>query len=343
MGYREERLKDDLTVLARGRARFPTPPDAVVVEATNMGLQAAVDSLGPNGGVIDLPSGTSVAVDGSYSTPLVLPGGVWLRGRGRTTSIIGSPILQVGSSCGYIDLAIRPPNVAYGLRIFNSGNFLARTFFRNVNVGASFANAGDGPVDGIQLDGAGVLMGDELTCAFCTGYGLLVDSTASVPNTTLDFQTCSFVQNGLHGVHLTNSLTLARFKGGNMEDNGLLMSGTTAREFFCENSSCVELEGVDFERSNVVNLTVPTADEMVEFQNTNAVSIIGCNFVMGNSKATRSWIAQGCTALSYGKGNRYEGFGAVGVLRVSETCTNVVNLGGNHIVSGGGWLEDYSR
>jgi hypothetical protein len=313
-----------------------TVPSAAAGLDSGLSLQDAVDALGSSGGRIDLGSGTYYSDPASPTTPLVVPGGVYFHGHGPDATIIGSPILVTGAHTGFEDLCARAPGAAYGIKIFSSGSFLSRCFFRRVTVGASYHGAGDGPVDGIQFDGAGVLLAQQLTAAFCTGNGLLADSTvANFPNTTLKFDTCSFVKNGLYGVSLAQSLTIAEFQGGNMENNG---SG----ELLASSAAGVSLLDVDFERGDSQD-PPPSINNVVEMQNCNMVSINGCNFVK-TSGATRAFLLAGCSGGGIGSGspNRFEGWGAVGVGRISETCRNI-HRGVNHIFNGSGWLEDYSR
>jgi hypothetical protein len=335
MSYREDRLREEMTVWARSRRhRFSRPSFAVGVPS--MGLQAQVNALGANGGTVEIGDGLFYAVTNSPATALIIPGGVTILGQGMGASIIGSPIVMNGSQSGLVHLTARAPSATVGVRIYNGGSpFIARCFFDHVFVGASFKDAGDGPVNGIELDGTGVLMAEQLTCAFCTGHGLLADSTGLEPNTTLLGDCCSFVQNGGFGVRLLQSLTIAKFTGGNMESNG---SG----ELYAENAGVISLDGVDFERGPYGNPPVspPSINNMMEMQNCNSIRLVGNNWVK-TSSATRSWLLQGCSSIEY-EGNRFEGFGAAGVLRISESCTGV-RRGVNHIVGSAGWIEDYSR
>ena len=331
--------------VAVSRWGLSTIPTAAIGLSTTTGLQEVVDAFGGNGGRIDLggSGGIYYADPDDPSVPLTMPGGVEILGAGRTATIIGSPVLISGAGGGLEDVWVRPDGTAYGIRIYNGGAFVARCFFRRVLVGATFKGAGDGPVDGVQLDGAGVLLAEHLTCAFCTGYGLIADSTGAEPNTTLKFDVCSFVQNGTlngggpgvntgGGVRLLQSMTAAEFNGGNIEDNAV-------NDFYAENAALLSLLGVDFEHS----VTHFTLTNVAEFQNCNTIAIEGCNFLKTGG-ATRAYSIQGCNGVSIGMGrpNRYEGWGAVGVGRIGETSRNVAR-GADHIFNGAGWIEDYSR
>jgi len=305
------------------------------------GLQAAVYSLPTTGGTIAIGDGPYYGDPLNPTSTLLVDRPVEFLGLHPERSGIASPTLVSSFRCGWRKLYVRPPGAAYGIRIYNQGNFLARCWFDNVTIGALNPLGTDGPITGLYLDGAGVLWGKHLTCANCTGDGLLVDNTAgNQPNTTLDFNSCTFNLNGNYGVNLVTSLTIASFKGGNMEDNGLLMSGTTGRELMANGVASIHIEHVDFERGTVAGVTVPSIDEMLEFQNCNAVSIIDNNFQNG-SKATRAFFMSGGQGGRYAD-NRLSGWGAVGVLRISETCHNI-EQGVNHIFGGGGWIEDYQR
>jgi len=330
--------------IAVSRWGLETIPTAAIGLPTTTGLQEVVDAFGGNGGRIVLGGGggTYYGDPDDPSVPLTLPGGIEIAGAGQTATIIGSPVLMAGSSGGIEDLSVRPDGTAYGIRIFSSGVFLARCFMRRLFVGASSHGAGDGPVNGIELDGAGVLLAEQVTAAFCTGHGLLADSTvALMPNTTLKFDCCSFVKNGLYGVKLMQSLLLAEFCGGNMENNtdpgavGLPNGG----ELYAENAAGIFLQGVDFERGDAMDAP-GTINHAVEVENCNTIAIERCNFVK-TGNATRAFLLGGCNGASI-RGNRFEGWGASGVCRISETCTNV-HVGPNHIHDGSGWIEDYSR
>jgi hypothetical protein len=332
MSYREDRLREEMTVWARSRRhRFSRPSFAVGVPS--MGLQAQVDALGGLGGTVEIGDGTFYAVTNSPATPLIIPGGVSIVGRSMAASIIGSPIVMNASQSGLAHLAARAPSAAVGVKIYNGGSpFIARCYFDHVFIGASYHGAGDGPVVGLQLDGAGVLMAEQLTCAFCTSHGLLADSTGFEPNTTILADCCSFVKNDGYGVRLLSSLTLAEFNGGNMENNGL-------GELWGESVAGVTLNGVDFERGDSQD-PPPSITQLVELQNCNTVRILGGNMVK-TSGASRGFLLAACNG-GIVEGIRFEGWGAVGVARISETCTNI-RRGVNHIHNGGGWIEDYSR
>jgi len=311
-----------------------TIPTAAIGLDTSLDLQDVVDAFGGNGGRIELGGGGGVyyARVSDPTIPLTLPGGVEIVGAGRTTTILGSPVLVQGASSGLEDLFVRPDGAAYGIRFYNGGAFVSRGFLRRVLVGATTHGAGDGPINGIEMDGAGVFLGEHVTVGFCTGHGLLVDSTGAEPNTTLQFDCCSFVKNGLYGVKIMASCTLAEFRGGNMENND---SG----EFYAESSSGIALMAVDFERGDTLDPPA-TVDRLVDITNCNNVAIERCNFLkIGN--ATRAFSIAGGGGMTV-RGNRFDGWGTVGVCRIGETCTNV-HVGVNHIQNGSGWIEDYSR
>jgi hypothetical protein len=309
---------------------------AVISVNPGDGLQAVHDSLPASGGTIAIGDATYYANPLNPSTPLVITKPIEIFGMGGSISGIGSPILNASSSVGFSKLFMRPPGAAYAMRIYNGGTFTPRCWFNHVFVGASFNGAGDGPVDGIQLDAAGVLLAEQLTVAFCTGQGLLVDSTGAEGNTTLKFDMCSFVQNALYGVKITTSCTVAEFNGGNMESNGSIVLGVpVGGEFYAENCGVVAILGVDFERDP----TDVAINNIVEFENVNSVRIIGNNFLKGS--AVHGFLMAGCASGRYEE-NRFEGWGAAGVCRVAETSQNI-SQGVNHLVNVGSWIENYSR
>jgi hypothetical protein len=301
-----------------------------------MGLQPIVDSFGGLGGKIQIGRGTYYGDPLNPTADLVLPSNVEINGVAKDTSIIGSPVLMQAGNSGLSDLAVRPPGAAFGVKIYNGGSpFISRCYFRRVLIGASFKGAGDGPVLGLVLDGAGVLYAEQMTIASCTSHGLLADSTGSEPNTTLKFDSCTFNLNGGYGVRLLQSLTIAEFNGGNMEDNDL-------GEVYCEAAAGLFFRGVDFERGPYGSppVTPPSVADVIEMENCNTIVIEGCNFLKVSS-VTRAIGLGGC-AGGVIEGNRFEGWGTNGIFRVGETCKDF-RVGENRIHSGNGWIEDYSR
>jgi hypothetical protein len=114
-------------------------------------------------------------------------------------------------------------------------------------------------------------------------------------------------------------------------------------EFYAESAALISLNAVDFERGPFGSppVTPPTVNNVVEMQNVNTVEILGCNFLKLSS-ATRAFLLAGVGPLRHG-GNRFEGWGANGVYRISENCSGVVKVSPNNIVGSLGWEEDYSR
>lgn len=305
-----------------------TTPPTTASAVEGQSLQPIVDAM-TNGGLLYLTGGSFYADIASPSTPLTIPSTkpIIIRGVHTEKTFIKSPILIEAFRCGLEDLTVRSAaGAAYGVKIFRSGAFVARCWMNRVVIGATYEGAGDGPVRGIILDGAGVFLAHRVTSAFCTSDGMLVDSTSVEPNTTLKFDMCSFVGNGGYGADLAASCSIAEFNGGNMEGNAL-------GELRANAMNNLRLIGVDFEPQDVYT-------NAVEATNCNPVEIIGCSF--GKiSGATRAIFLQGGSGHIV-EGNRFNGWGTVGVVRISEGATNA-RVGVNVIADGSGWIEDYSR
>lgn len=309
----------------------PIPPSSLAVRIGD-GLQEAVDALPAGGGTLELAGGGTLYADpSSPATELALNKPVRFIGQSMDTTIIGSPILQSVGRCGYEHLTVRPPAGAYGIKIFNSGVFLSRSWFKHVFVGASSDGAGDGPVLGVVFDGAGVLKADQLTIAFCTSHGLLVDSTAAEPNTTLLMDCCSFNVNGGYGVRCLQSLTCAEFNGGNMEDNDL-------GELYAQSVNGLHLSGVDFERG--LSGSPPSVGNIIEFDTVLHWTIDKCNFAMSGGTATRGLLVS-AGAGGYLGTCRWEGWSNQGIIRIGETARNI-RVAPQRIVTTTNWIEDYS-
>jgi hypothetical protein len=315
-----------MTVLTWGTPAAPAPSNELDPAD---GLQPMVDALSSVGGVIELPdAGTYYADPGSPTTPLTIddPGSIIIRGRGQNATKIGSPILCRTDRLGLEHLTVRPAGQAYGVKFALAGQFLARSWMKDVFIGASSAGAGDGPTDGLILDGNGVFLAHQLTCAFCTGHGLLVDSTSVEPNTTLKFDMCSFVGNGGYGAKLLASALIAEFNGGNMEQN-------TLGELYAESMNLLHLRAVDFETATAI------FGQQVHLVTSNPVIIDGCHFITAAGKATRAVLAQSCVGVEI-KGSRFSGWSAAGVVRIDENSTK--SHVHDNILLTNQWIEDYS-
>jgi hypothetical protein len=320
-----------IAVAKWGVSTVPTVPETL--DPAN-GLQPIIDDMAGSGGVISLGEGTYYGDPGSPSTPITIPStvNVVLRGIGVGTTIIGSPTLIGSTWCGLEYLSVQPPGGAYGVKVYDGGAFRPRNWMKHVSIGATSSGAGDGPTDGLILDGAGLLLGDHVTVAFCTRHGLLADSTGAEPNTTLKFDACSFVGNGTggtgYGVKLLASMTDFEASGGSMEGN---VSG----EFYADSASLIHLQAVDFESGESKN-------NQVEIQNSNSISLVANNFVKNSGTIPHAILIQASNGIEIDGSNRFEGFGAIGLVRLSASCTNA-HIGVNHIYNGAGWMEDYSR
>lgn len=298
------------------------------------GLQAVVDAA-PGGSQIWLGAGTYYAVIGSPTTPLTIPStkyGMTIKGQSDVTTFIGSPILIQSGKIRLMDLAVDPGTTAYGIKIYNGGTpFISRCSFERIVVGATSQVYTAGPTNGLVLDGAGVLRATHSTFAFCAGNGVLIDSTGVEPNTTLQFDMCSFVGNGIHGVELLGSCSIAEFRGGNAEQNGRA-GAVTSREIKATSMNSLILHGFDFESNNVI-------DYQLEVTTCNPVEISSCNFVTGLAKAAHAAIFQSCAGVSFFN-NRFAGWGAVYIVHIDAGCSTN-NAYGNAIDTtlGTGWIR----
>lgn len=303
-------------------------------------LQPVIDSLGTAATII-LNKGTYYANSSSPSTPLTITNthhALRIMGMGDDYSVIASPLLIETSKVILDNLWVKPVGTAYGIKIFKSGSFLSRFVFRKVRVGATYQNAGDGPVNGVVLDGCGLLVAEQLNSSFNTDNGLLVDSTAAEPNTTLRFISCTFNGNGTagtpdigYGIKLLGSCSIAEFLNGNAESN-------VVGEFYADSMNNLRIIGFDFETG-----TTGIADQC-SIQNCNPVEVRGCNFMNTFSGgATRGLFIAGSHGVIV-ETNRFANWGAVGVARIAESCTHT-HVAGNLIEqsNGHGWIEDYSR
>ena len=322
-----------------------TPPTATLDPAN--GLQPIVDALAAagSGGIIELPAGTFYADPGNPATPLTIPAGAYdmlLKGIGAANTIIGSPILS-STRVRLSDFHCDPPaGSAYGVKIYNGGAFVASCRLDGIIIGDRAQFYFNGPTNGLVLDGVGVFQASNCTFAFCAGSGILCDATGTVPpndqpNTTLQFDMCSFVGNGIHGIKLMGSCTIAEFRGGNSEQNGRGGDANSC-ELYAEQMNNLRVSNFDFETNNVIN------NQML-VTGCNPVLVDNCNFVTGSGKATRAFIAFSTSGLRM-LANRTVGYGAVGAIRVSDDCINChVDPSNILTVTAGAypWIEDYSR
>jgi hypothetical protein len=78
----------------------------------------------------------------------------------------------------------------------------------------------------------------------------------------------------------------------------------------------------------------------VEINTCNPVRISSCNFASFSSAATRAVLVSGGSGVVI-ETNRTDGYGDVGVMRITEQTTNATVYG--NVLADGGWIEDYSR
>jgi len=301
-------------------------------------LQTLIDGVGA-GATIFLNKGSFYGAGGSGtpSTALTITSSHYnlkIIGMGMDYSIIKSPILVEAGRTGFTDLAVRPSGTSYGVRIYKVTAFTSRCHMQRVWIGASSLGAGDGPADGLQLDGAGIFHADHCLFAFNTSDGTLIDSTSTEPNTTCLFTMCSWVQNGDYGLKALASMSNLDVVGGNIEGNN---QNSGSGEVYCESVTNASFRGVDFEPSQTMTNTV-------EFQNCNPTLIEGCNFSVTAGTNTRAILIQGGLGHQIWN-NRFEGWDNKGVIRLS-TNTNNNWVGPNVFIDGGGgtgWVEDQSK
>lgn len=279
------------------------------------GLQGAINAL-PTGGIIMLQSGT-------YTGDITLSSGsMTIIGTGMTTILTGSVSITASNTC-LRDLQIRATGKAYGIKIYQSGGGVARCDLRNLYVGGTADNSnppvrdGNGPDNGLYLDGAIVSVVDHCTFAYCNTNGLYVNTSVSQFSTNVNsFRDCTFNGNGNYGVMIEKGsdgvagMMLHKFEGGNMESND---SG----EFYADFATFVIIRGVDFEcgKNHV-------GGQIIFMNGCQPVVIEDCNFVVsGGAVVTRFFQLTSCADASVRR-NRLSGTtwaqGAVGVF--GENC-----------------------
>lgn len=302
----------------------------VVPAGTN--LQPIIDGLSAGSHVLHLGSGTYYGDSSSPSTPITIAstkGNVQFKGLGPDYTLIKSPILSETARLGLIDLCVRPDGTTYGVKIFKSGSFLADCYMHRVFIGASSNGAGDGPVTGLVLDGAGLFLAEQVVVAFCESHGLVVDSTAAEPNTTLKFDMCSFVQNGTagsgYGIRILGSCSIAEFNGGNSE-------GNKSGEAYCESVNNIRFRDFDFESTE-------TFDYVVHLITSNPVVIDNCNFFSDGSQVG-AVLAQSCVGV-HAFSNRFDGWSNAGIIRFDATSSKC--HAHDNIMLNDCYTEDYSR
>jgi len=328
----------DITVSSSGASLSVDQFANCYIAEDGANLQTLIDGVG-SGATIFLNKGSFYGAGGSGtpSTALTITDSHYnlrIIGMGQDYSLIKSPILITTGRIGLRDLGVRPSGTSYGVKIYDSGAFVARCHMQRVWIGASSLGAGDGPTDGLVLDGAGLLHADQCLFAFNTGFGTLIDSTGAEPNTTLLFTMCSWVQNSKYGLKSLESLTNLDIIGGNIEGN----SQTAGYgEAYCEGGTNISFRGVDFEPGKTMTNTL-------EFQNCNPVLIEGCNFGVTAGTNTRAILIQGGLGHQIWN-NRFSGWDNKGVIRISSNVTNAW-VGPNVFLDGGGgtgWVEDQSK
>lgn len=325
----------------------PATPPATLDPAD--GLQPLVDAIAASasGGAISLENGTYYADPANPATPLTIPAAAYdmlISGTSAQGVVIGSPILVQAGKLRLADMHIDPPaGSAYGIKIYNGGSpFLSRCVFDRIIVGDRTQFYTNGPTNGLQIDGAGIMQCNNCTFAFCAGNGLLVDSTGVEPNTTLQFDMCSFVGNGQHGIKLSGSCSIAEFRGGNSEQNG--RAGTVGVpsdwcELYAENMNNLIFTGFDFESTNSGGTILKNA---VNIQSCRPVRFDGCNFLTPSANVSdRAILLQSTGGPSF-TGNFFSGHSAIGIVRFDPSCSGVV-FDKDNILPSDCWIEDYSR
>jgi hypothetical protein len=179
--------------------------------------------------------------------------------------------------------------------------------------------------------------------SFNTGSGLLVDSTVSVPNTTLRFTMCTFNGNGGYGIKLLGSCSIAEFLNGNAE-------GNTLGELSAASMNNLRIIGFDFESTGIEQVIL----YQVDINNCNPVTIMDCNFLTGvqdvddpspgATRVTSHAISINASGGVVIQGNRFAGFTSRPLIRVgNSTVTARVSENVFEQSLGYSWVEDYSR
>lgn len=309
------------------------PPYIYVAPEDTGNLQGIVNSLTAAGG------GDIWLGPGTYGGDLTIASdNMTLHGVGyNATTLTGSVTVATNGAVNVNDLTIRATGKSYGIKFYKSGQGVARCSMRNVYVGASASGAGDGPTDGIYLDGAILCTFDHVTSAFNTGNGLYIDtSNATYSSNVNTFRDCSFNGNGTgggggYGVKITKGsdgvagIMLVKIEGGNIEDN--VTGDVTA-----DQSTFIILRGIDFETNQS-----HVGGSIVTYTGNQPCIIEDCNFVAGAAATiTRFFIMTNC-AMGVVQRCRVSGAGtwsagAIGVF--SEGCIqctavdNILNAAG---------------
>lgn len=236
------------------------------------GLSQAASGGGPKfrgGGRIWLQKGTW-DTDITINHPWVE-----LCGDGEGTEILGK-VTVIATRTNIHNLCIRGVGKPYALR-FQRKQFAAgagnipRNTVRNLVIGASFQGAGDGPVNGVEIDGSWLNTFECVTSAFCTGHGWVIDSTTEEPSTTHTFIECSATLNALNGWEIRQSLTGGKWLGGSAEGNGY-GAPTTSHEINMASVISCSFKGVHIESTTALTLA------QVFMSNCSAITFEGNTF-----------------------------------------------------------------
>jgi len=235
---------------------------------------------------------TSDSADFRGGVRLWLQKGVWdtditinhpwieLCGDGEGTEVLGK-VTTFAQRTSIHDMAIRGAGRPYALRLKRNPALgfanMPRNLISNLVIGATFQGAGDGPENGVEIDGTWLTTFRHVTSAFCLGHGWLVDSTDSLyPNTTLGFECCSAVANAKNGWYVRQSLTCGHWIRGSVEQNGYA-DPALYHEMQLESVIDCTIEQVDFESS------VAFTTSAFALSTCNIGEIKNCNFVQSLS------------------------------------------------------------
>jgi hypothetical protein len=203
-----------------------------------------------------------------------------LCGDGEGTEVLGRVTVYAGQTKIH-NMTIRGAGKQYALRLMRNpaaGFYnMPRNSMSNLVIGASYQGAGDGPVNGVEIDGTWITDFSHVTSAFCTENGWLIDSTnALYPNTTLGFTDCSAVGNAICGWDVRQSLTCGHWLRGNVEQNGY--GGTPANNNEMRFASVINitLEQLDFESNQALS-------DAIFISNCTVGEVKNCNFVQAKS------------------------------------------------------------
>jgi hypothetical protein len=314
------------------------PPVKVSLPESDTQLQKVLDSFGPSdgsqsGGILYLPRGEyfgNITVNWPF-TQIV--------GDGDGSRIHGKILCKAGY-CTFDNFWAMGTGQHYGIRL-SQGEFggavptagVPRVQMNRVRIGATFEGAGDGPFNGLELDGAIVCDFRKCVFSFGTGSGVYITTTGGAGGWSTNvnhFRGCAMNGNSRYGAEIIGGGVMGpSFMGGNIESNGL-------GAFTASTVTGLQIRGVDFE--NGVAHTVAT---LIAIQgNCNPFVIHDCNITLGDGQSvtSRGILVSGSNQGSIRR-NRFSGFNpgrTVPIVTVGADCANVIYEPGGMFDSAGG-------